>query len=233
MLYCSCVLVPCLTGGLMATTLYIFRHGETHAKHSKPELVSGARYNTALTDEGKAFIARFVGGFFADKEVHVVFTSPSDRSIESAKAAFEKSKKQPYMKSSENFREIDYGVFEGKPVEEYQQAKKRYVDDGGELTLATSIGGAESYVHASDRFYRTLVDVGEIFAGQIVAISSHSGIMRSLVLCEKINAADVPEEDLNMVKKDIPYGTIFHIVYENGVLHLKSVYSFKEDLMWF
>ena len=99
----------------MTTRLYLVRHGATPL--SAEDRFSGAA-NVFLSDEGRAQ-AEYLSKRLSDDNIHAIYSSPLDRTMETANIIARPQKLTPIPR--DGLREISHGHWEGlsrKEVEE-------------------------------------------------------------------------------------------------------------------
>ncbi len=198
-------------------TLYLVRHGETKAKAPDDglEAVVSGRLDSPLTERGMLQM-EVLGEKYRHILFDAVYIAPLIRSRQSAEA-FLRGAAQSGVPVTEidALSEINYGPFEGKPVSEFERAKKAFFAsaegksaDGLAHTFPGShpeFGPQESYRAAAERFALALKNIAREHPGKTVLVISHSGIMKALQLCGYITSAGA------RVHEDIPFGEVIII----------------------
>lgn len=105
----------------MTLKIYFLRHGQTN--FSKDNLFCGSGSNPGLTKEGKEMSLQF-GEAYKSMEWKAIYTSPLQRTQETAEPL--RSALNSQIAIREGLKEIFYGAWEGKSVEEVE---KEYHDD--------------------------------------------------------------------------------------------------------
>lgn len=100
------------------TTLIIARHGNTFEEGERPRRV-GARTDLPLTEKGREQ-ARAIGRYLKENKLipDVVYSSPLQRTKETAKLAIKETGVTNPVFELDIFNEIDYGPDENKPEED-------------------------------------------------------------------------------------------------------------------
>ena len=211
--------------------LYVVRHGETVAKTNKnaegvlDPLVSGW-LDTPLTEKGIGEMFA-VGKKYKDIRFDAVFCSPLIRSRQSAKAFLEGAGQSDlYLQIVElpELLEINYGRHEGMSASEVDKEKKAFfgTDEGKAVDgLGYSFPGThpeygeqESFRVGADRYAQALKNLASSNDGQNILVISHSGVMRALQLCGKIQSAGAE------IGKDLKFGEVILLESDGEKLDL-------------
>jgi probable phosphoglycerate mutase len=102
-------------------TLYLLRHGQT--SFSRANAFCGAALNPDLTEDGHLMAECFARAYAATPW-QAIFTSPLKRTLETAHPLCNLTGQSPQVR--DGLKEIGYGKWEGKTVEEVSQ---EYHDD--------------------------------------------------------------------------------------------------------
>ncbi len=91
--------------------LYLVRHGENWANID--DVFSCRKIDRSLTPKG-ILQAQQTAAFFQDKQIRQIYTSPLKRAVETAEIIAAETKAP--VQVIDQFREVDVGALEGKPI---------------------------------------------------------------------------------------------------------------------
>lgn len=159
---------------MSGVTLYLLRHGQT--AHSRDNLFCGSGTDAPLTSDGIE-MARAFAEAYRNHKFSAVFCSPQSRARETARPLCELRGEKPEIK--DGLREIGYGVWEGKTVEEVQQ---EYGDDyqrwlANPVTNAPTNGGETTQAIAT-RALGVVEEIRSRFSSGDVLLVSHKATIR-------------------------------------------------------
>ena len=158
-----------------ATRLLLIRHGE-------PEEDARGRCYGRL-DVGLSPTGRFQAGAaaaaLASEPVDAVYASPRRRAVESARFLADAHHLEVVVE--DDFREIDFGRFEGRSYDEIAVEDPETYRAWMERPTEVTFPGGESYAEMRERVARAARRVREAHAGRTVAIVAHGGTNRVLL----------------------------------------------------
>jgi len=158
--------------------LILIRHGQTSDNEQK--LYAGIK-DAPLSERGRKQ-AESLTPLMKDKGVSVVYRSDLARARQTAKIAF------PFFNATEdlNFREINFGLFEGLRHEElmdrFPVEYQAWIDNPCEVTPPQG----ESLMDLQNRVLSRLKQIIAEHADDTVAIVSHGGPIK-IILCDVLN----------------------------------------------
>lgn len=161
----------------MSLSLYFLRHGQT--VYSKDHLFCGSGLDPDLTPDGLAMAVEFSAAY--NKTVWAaVYASPLRRTVATAKPLC--STLGIDMRLREDLKEIGYGEWEGKMVE---QVDREYHDDHirwkADPAWCAPTGG-EPAIEIARRGLKVIEEIREQFADGNVLVVSHKATIR-IILC--------------------------------------------------
>ncbi|WP_083917573.1 histidine phosphatase family protein [Uliginosibacterium gangwonense] len=151
--------------------LFIVRHGITANNAAK--LIQGTR-DIPLSDSGHRQ-ARALGQALAEEKIDLIISSPQARALQTAQAIAQHHR-LPII-TDERLRERSFGIFEGGPVQEYQEARAA----SGLLRWHFKPDGGETILEVWERCSNFLSWLKQSDA-QNVLIAAHEAVNRCLVL---------------------------------------------------
>ena len=157
-------------------TLYLLRHGQT--SFSRANAFCGAALNPDLTEDGHHMAECFAKAYAATPW-QAIFTSPLKRTLETAHPLCNLTGQSPQVR--DGLKEIGYGKWEGKTVEEVSQ---EYHDD----YLAWTADPAwypptdgEAAVSIAHRSLQVVEEIQKVYEEGNVLIVSHKATIRILM----------------------------------------------------
>lgn len=160
----------------MKTRFYLIRHGETD--WNKQGIYQGWT-DIELSDHGKRQ-AMLLGERFQNKALDAIYVSPLKRAIATAEPVA-RVKEIP-IQLDEHFKEINFGEWEGSSVpqlrEKYGESFQNFFDN----PFAHSFPGEGSFESVKKRSVEGFEALLEKHKGQTVAIVSHGGLLRVLIM---------------------------------------------------
>jgi len=158
-------------------TLYFLRHGET--SFSRANAFCGSALNPDLTSDGRQMAELFAKayGSFPWK---AIFTSPLKRTLETANPICSVTTLSPQVR--DGLKEIGYGKWEGKTVEE---VAAEYHDDYIRWTADPAWyppTDGEAAVSIAQRSLRVIEEIQQVYDDGNVLIVSHKATIR-IMLC--------------------------------------------------
>ncbi|MGI9090407.1 MAG: histidine phosphatase family protein [Gemmatimonadaceae bacterium] len=165
----------------MPLNLYFLRHGQTDS--SRDNVFCGSGLNPDLTPDGRAMADAFAAAY-RDKRWQTIFSSPLKRAMETAAPIAATSGVKVEIR--DELREIGYGAWEGKTVEEvdreYHDDYTRWLADPG---WNAPTGGGETANAVASRVMQFTQDITRRFSDGDVLVVSHKATIR-IALCALI-----------------------------------------------
>ncbi|MCA1595277.1 MAG: histidine phosphatase family protein [Chloroflexi bacterium] len=161
----------------MALTLYLLRHGQT--SFSKANAFCGSGLDPDLTPDGEAMAAAFAQAYRAAPWA-AIFASPLRRTQATAQPLA--SAAGMTIETVDDLKEIGYGAWEGKSVEEVKSA---YHDDYIRWTADPAWNpptGGEPAIAIAHRSLRAVEEIRQRFSDGNVLLVSHKATIR-IALC--------------------------------------------------
>ncbi|MEI6336995.1 MAG: histidine phosphatase family protein [Verrucomicrobiota bacterium] len=158
-------------------TLYLLRHGQT--SFSRANAFCGSVLNPDLTEEGQQMAADFAKAYAATPW-QAIFTSPLKRTLETAGPICSATGITPQVR--DDLKEIGYGKWEGKTVEE---VSAEYHDDYMRWTADPAWyppTDGEPAVSIAHRTLRVVEEIQRVYDNGNVLIVSHKATIR-ILLC--------------------------------------------------
>lgn len=161
----------------MSVKLYLLRHGQT--PFSKDNMFCGAGLDPELTPEG-AEMAQAFAAAYKSTAWNVVLASPLRRTIATAQPLCEADGLA--METREDLKEIQYGAWEGKTVEDVnREFHDDYIRWSADPAWNAPTGG-EPAVAISRRTMRVTEEIRQRFTTGNVLVVSHKATIR-ILLC--------------------------------------------------
>ncbi|HSM71739.1 MAG TPA: histidine phosphatase family protein [Anaerolineales bacterium] len=159
----------------MTTRLYLVRHGATPL--STEDKFSGAE-NVFLSDEGRDQVG-LLANRLADDNIHVVYSSPLDRTLETAAIIAKPHNLTPIPK--DGLQEISHGHWEGLTREEVEE---RHGDEyeaweADPFTFAPK--GGESGISVLARALPIIREVVDTHKDKNILVVSHKATIRLII----------------------------------------------------
>ncbi|HSG44329.1 MAG TPA: histidine phosphatase family protein [Anaerolineales bacterium] len=159
----------------MTTRLYLVRHGTTPL--TAEDKFSGAE-NVFLSDEGRDQV-NLLAHRLADDNIHAIYSSPLDRTLETASIIARPHKLKPIKK--DGLREISHGHWEGLTR---QQVEEQYADEytaweSDPFTFAPK--GGESGISVLARALPIIREVVVKHKDGNVLVVSHKATLRLII----------------------------------------------------
>lgn len=153
--------------------MYIIRHGQTVWNES--DLFQG-RLDSPLTKKGIQD-AQKIADYLKDKQINIIFTSPLGRAKQTAKIIASQTKVKIIVTA--DFKEMSFGIFEGKKQEVVKKLFKEFFTKRSEdkfYKLYEPYPEGESYFGVFLRIVKSLTEILSRY--QNFAIVGHEGINR-------------------------------------------------------
>jgi broad specificity phosphatase PhoE len=155
--------------------LLIARHGDTAWNAGD---VFRGRVPIPLSETGKNQ-ARRLGDFLSKKKIEAIYCSPLERAVQTAEAV---AKKQNLTALPMNeFTDLDFGEWEGLPVQEVKTRYKDIYENWVRSPDVTQVPGGESLNDASIRVKKGLESVISRHKEGCTAVVTHRVITKILV----------------------------------------------------
>jgi broad specificity phosphatase PhoE len=156
--------------------LYVIRHGETEWNKEKR---SQGRLDSALTVKGKED-ARSLGERLKDTEFCQVISSPSGRTLETARLV---KKERPIpLTTDDRLMEIDLGHWQGKTDVEVKELYPEAYDAYWNEPEVFAGEGGETFLQVQQRLLEFLVDLEKKIKCGNVLIVTHGVVIKTLYL---------------------------------------------------
>jgi alpha-ribazole phosphatase len=184
--------------GRLTTRIWLVRHGEPD--ESVRRLCYGS-LDMGLSDAGRQQMTRAARELAAEP-VAAIYSSPRRRAVESARILGEAFQPAPEVRVAPDFREIDFGDFEGVA---YNDIAARYPDlyrQWMEAPTTVEFPGGESFATLRRRVLRAFQAMSAVHAGETLVVVSHGGPIRAIVA----NALGMADEH------------IFHLAQDHGAI---------------
>jgi len=158
-------------------TLYLLRHGQT--SFSRANAFCGSALNPDLTEEGRQMAADFAKSYAATPW-QAIFTSPLKRTLETAAPICSATAITPQVR--DDLKEISYGKWEGKTVEEVSvEYHDDYIRWSADPAWYPPTDG-EPAVSIAHRTLRVVDEIQRVYDNGNVLIVSHKATIR-ILLC--------------------------------------------------
>lgn len=157
-------------------TLYLLRHGQT--SFSRANAFCGAALNPDLTDDGHQMAQNFAT-VYGQTPWQAIFTSPLKRTLETAHPICSVTGMSPQVR--DGLKEIGYGQWEGKTVEEVEAA---FHDDYLKWTADPAWyppTDGEPAVSIAHRSLQVVEEIQKVYDEGNVLIVSHKATIRILM----------------------------------------------------
>jgi broad specificity phosphatase PhoE len=141
---------------------------EAHAQtyHNAAGLASG-HYDVALTEQGREHAQTVLRTRYAGQHFDIVFTSDTQRAYDTACLIF--ADRPISILQDARLRECDYGIFEGRPREEMEQARLS--------AIGTPFPQGESYAQVAVRMRSFLAQLAAERDGQRIMLVGHAATL--------------------------------------------------------
>ncbi|MCQ4725060.1 histidine phosphatase family protein [Anaerotignum faecicola] len=155
--------------------LYLIRHGET--EWNKAKRFQGWT-DIELSQEGRRQ-ASLLGERFKKIDIDEIYSSPLKRAVETARPIADI--KGLEIKTNENFKEINFGEWEGMTAKEISTKYGKSFDEFIKYPENGTFPGDISFAHVTERIKIGLRDVLDGKDDKNIAIVSHGGIVRLII----------------------------------------------------
>ncbi len=163
---------------------YLVRHAQTLGNHGHR---FQGRTDSPLSSLGRRQ-AQCLGAYFAGQAVGAVYSSPLNRSIQTAQAIA--VSRDTVVKIEPGLAEIDFGAWEGLTTDEVETRFKHAYSQWLRNPLQVRIPGGEFYEQFRLRVRQTLTDIvarHRTERAPAIVVVSHGGVITSL-LAESLGA---------------------------------------------
>jgi alpha-ribazole phosphatase/probable phosphoglycerate mutase len=157
------------------TRVWLIRHGEP-CSESRGRCYG--QLDIELSLEGRRQL-QAVAGKLSEEPICVIYSSPRRRALESASILAERL--HCSVKTEEQFREIDFGDFEGKLYDDIAQEYPEIYRQWMEHPTETQFPNGESFVQMQTRVVDAAYKLYARHHGETIAIVSHGGVNRILL----------------------------------------------------
>jgi len=153
------------------TSIFFVRHGKT--LWNEEETYQGT-LDSPLSETGRAQALR-IADFLSSREISRMYVSPLGRAQETAGILREKL--QCAIEVVDDFHEMDFGVFQGKPQKAIRELFADFFEERKRDKLHTPFPGGESYYDVYLRVLRKTLAIDAEHEGTI-AIVGHESVNR-------------------------------------------------------
>ena len=182
---------------------YIFRHGETNL--NKEGRFQGQSINPPLNEDGEQQ-AIALKQMFEQIPLEIIYSSPLQRAMQTAQAVADA--KDVKIEIDKRLIEGNLGIAEGQLKEDIQKKyPTEYANWRDFKNMEFAFQEGESKGDILNRIQNFLKDLCSL-PYQNVGISTHAGVIRSLLI------------SLGVYEHKIPNAQILHVVSENGKFSL-------------
>ncbi len=204
------------------TKIYLVRHCE--AVGNQLRLFQGS-VNLDITPLGAKQL-EYVTERFKDIKIDAIYTSPLIRAQKTAFAVL--GERVMDVKIDNELREINAGVFDGKPFKETFEANREMAQAWYEHPQDFAPEGGESMRDAYERIYKAVKKIADENRDKTVVLAIHGGVIRCLMArfiygtVEKLG--DVPWAENTAVSLLAYEDGKFTVEYKNDTSHLPEEY---------
>lgn len=185
------------------TKIILVRHGQTiWNKLGKYQ----GQADVELSDAGKRQ-AELLGENFPINHIDVVFASPLIRARETAEAVARKFNLA--VVTCEEFREINFGDWEGLTYDEIHQKWPQEHDMLFQSPDQLTCPNGESFAEVQKRAAGKMLEIIKEYDEKVVVITAHGGVIRTM-LCHALG---------------MPLKNMWHIKQDNTALNIVSAYE--------
>lgn len=156
------------------STFYLIRHGNNDLVGKR---IAGWLPGVHLNEEGRRQAAR-LAEILADKPISRIFSSPLDRTRETAAPLAARLKLEP--ETSDRLGEIHFGDWQGQPLEKLAESSewRRWHS----FRAAVRPPNGEMIVEAQSRMVAQIQELRAKFPGEHIALFSHGDPIRSALI---------------------------------------------------
>jgi probable phosphoglycerate mutase len=160
---------------LTPTIILFIRHGEN--EWTKTHKLAGRTPGVHLNEQGRKQ-AEALGARLADSKLNAIYSSPLERTQETAQA-IAKYHKSLVVQTHPGLLEVDYGKWTGRKIAKLTKKKSwpviQYYPSGA------SFPGGETMFEMQGRFVQTVNELATKHRGETVAIIGHADLIKSAV----------------------------------------------------
>lgn len=200
---------------LMVTTIYVIRHGESHA-NVRSVLSNGHVYNAGLTPQGRLQSIN-AANWLQIKHLEAVYSSSLRRSLETADILGDVVGCLP--RTCDDVREIDVGVFDGRGDRRMWRDHDRILARWYRGEVDVSFPGGETFRQAEKRIVGAILGMSQRHLHAEIGVVTHNMVARFAVA----RLAPFSDQGLSDPVYGLAHGEI-------GVLRLDS--GQNECLAW-
>ena len=160
---------------LKPTTVLFIRHGEN--EWTKTHKLAGRTPGVHLNDQGRRQ-AEALGTRLADSELNAIYSSPLERTQETAEA-IAKHHKSLTVQLHPGLLEVDYGKWTGKKIAKLARKKSWPVIQF--YPSGAGFPGGETMFEMQTRFVQTVNELVTRHPGETLAIIGHADLIKSAV----------------------------------------------------
>lgn len=155
--------------------MFLVRHGETVGESS---IRFHGATDVALADVGRSQVQR-LGPFVAEAEFAAVVHSPLSRARESAEILIAEMRRAPArVEVEDDFRELDFGRFEGMTVEEIEAAAPSWFVEW-QAGRAKRFPDGDSIPEFRERVGAAFVRLVERYPAGDLLVVAHKGVLKN------------------------------------------------------
>jgi probable phosphoglycerate mutase len=160
-------------GELLANRITLVRHGETD--WNKEKRIQGGLSNTPLNDLGRKQAEKLALRFRQD-DIRAVYSSPLDRSLDTARAVARYHWLEVYIEPS--LREIEAGELEGMATSDMGRRLSELLTQHG---VATRLPGGESLTEVQQRSWEAVRRLSRQHPDGVLVLVSHYFVILTIV----------------------------------------------------
>ncbi|WP_347550004.1 histidine phosphatase family protein [Pseudalkalibacillus hwajinpoensis] len=202
----------------MSTKLYLTRHGET--LWNTKNLMQGWK-DSPLTDRG-INQAKQLSKRLLDVPLDAIYSSTSNRAVHTAEII--KGERPLEVFSFNSLREISFGIWEGKTLEENEKESPEEWLSFWETPHLFSSDNIESFVKVQDRMVKTVRSIVNKNRNENVLVVTHSIALKLLIdyfekntLQKLWSTSAIPSASLTLVKTNNEY---YEVIYKFDTVHM-------------
>ncbi len=216
----------------MKTRFYLIRHGET--EWNSKGIYQGLT-DIPLSEEGEKQ-ALCLGKRFENPSIKLdaVYSSPLQRAIKTAESMA--NAKGLSVVAYEHFKEINFGEWEGHNVKQLTEKYGKRYTDFYERPFSNTFPGEGSFEIVKERSVEGFYQLLEKHKGQSVAIVSHGGVLRVLIMA----LMDMDEtfykkmwlSNTSITTIDVSENGKMVLLTLNDFAHLETMNTLKGEKEW-
>lgn len=216
----------------MKTRFYLIRHGET--EWNSRGIYQGLT-DIPLSEEGEKQ-ALCLGKRFENTSIKLdaVYSSPLQRAIKTAESIA--NAKGLSVVPEQHFKEINFGEWEGHNVKQLTEKYGKSYTDFYERPFSHTFPGEGSFTLVKERSVEGFYQLLEKHKGQSVAIVSHGGVLRVLIMA----LMDMDEtfykkmwlSNTSITTIDVSENGKMVLLTLNDFAHLETMNTLKGEKEW-